>query len=179
MVALMGLAWFQKFGHKTIAVIGGATGLIGDPSGKSNERPLLTPETIEKNIKGIKKNIERFVQLDHPTAPAQILNNYNWFKDFSYINFLRDVGKHFRLGPMLNKDSVKTRLNSSEGMSYTEFSYQLLQGYDFHYLYENYGAMIQMGGSDQWGNITAGTDLIRKNIYQNSLRSHISTTYKK
>lgn len=162
LAAIMGLAWFQRFGHTPVAIIGGATGMIGDPSGKSSERQLLDEETIQKNIIGIRKNLEAVLDFNHPVAKPLILNNYDWFKEFSFVQFLRDVGKLFRLGPMLSKESVKTRLNSEEGMSFTEFSYQILQGYDFLYLFEKYGVTVQIGGSDQWGNIIAGTDLIRK-----------------
>jgi tyrosyl-tRNA synthetase len=162
LVAIMGLAWFQRFGHTPVAIIGGATGMIGDPSGKSIERKLLDEQAIQHNLKGIRKNLEAILNFDHPTAKPIILNNFDWFKNFSYIQFLRDFGKFFRLGPMLAKDSVKTRLQSEEGMSFTEFSYQTLQGYDFLHLFENFDVTIQLGGSDQWGNITAGTDLIRK-----------------
>lgn len=162
LVAIMGLAWFQRLGHTPVAIIGGATGMIGDPSGKSSERQLLDEETIEKNLIGIRKNLESILDFDHPTAKPLILNNFDWFKNFSFVHFLRDVGKFFRVGPMLAKDSVRTRLQSEEGMSFTELSYQLLQGYDFLHLYKNHGVSIQLGGSDQWGNITAGTELIRK-----------------
>jgi tyrosyl-tRNA synthetase len=162
MVAMMGLAWFQRFGHTPVAIVGGATGMIGDPSGKSSERQLLDENTLQVNLLGIKKNLEAFLDFsDQPNKPV-ILNNYDWFKEFSFIDFLRDIGKFFRVGPMLAKDSVKARLNSEEGMSFTEFSYQLLQGYDFLYLFEQKGVSVQLGGSDQWGNITAGIDLIRK-----------------
>lgn len=160
MVAIMGLAWFQRCGHTPVVIVGGATGMIGDPSGKSSERQLLNPETIQNNLQGIRKNLE--VILAHPQNKALFLNNFDWFKNFSFIDFLRDVGKHFRVGPMLAKDSVRTRLNSEEGMSFTEFSYQVLQGYDFLYLFQNHGVTMQLGGSDQWGNIIAGTDLIKK-----------------
>lgn len=162
MVGLMALAWFQRCGHTPIAVMGGATGMIGDPSGKSSERQLLDFDTIQHNLKGIRKNLERVLDFDLPGNKPVILNNYDWFKSFSFIEFLRDVGKYFRVGQMLAKESVRARMNSEEGMSFTEFSYQLLQGYDFLYLYENLGVSMQIGGSDQWGNITAGTDLIRK-----------------
>lgn len=162
LVAIMGLAWFQRFGHTPVAIVGGATGMIGDPSGKSTERQLLDEETIQSNIKGIRRNLETILDFNQANAKAIILNNYDWFKNFSFIQFLRDVGKLFRVGPMLAKDSVRSRLNSEEGMSFTEFSYQLLQGYDFLHLFEKYDVSIQLGGSDQWGNITAGTDLIRK-----------------
>lgn len=162
MVAIMGLAWFQRAGHTPVAIVGGATGMIGDPSGKSSERQLLDEEAIKKNLAGIQKNLEAILDFNHPTTKPILLNNFDWFKKFSFIEFLRDVGKHFRLGPMLAKDSVKSRMNTEEGMSYTEFSYQLLQGYDFLHLFDHYGVTVQLGGSDQWGNITAGTDLIRK-----------------
>lgn len=162
LVAIMGLAWFQRFGHTPFAIIGGATGMIGDPSGKSAERELLNAETIEKNLKGIRKNLEAVLDFEHPTTSAMILNNYDWFEKFSFLDFLRDVGKSFRMGPMLGKDSVRSRMDSDEGMSFTEFSYQLLQGYDFLHLFDTYNVTLQIGGSDQWGNITAGIDLIRK-----------------
>ena len=156
MVSIMGLAWFQRCGHTPVAIVGGATGMIGDPSFKKHERSLLDEETIRKNLVGIQKNLETI--LDKP----MILNNYDWFKDYTFVHFLRDVGKHFRMGPMLGKEAVRTRLDSEEGMSFTEFSYQLLQAYDFLYLYDKYGVTLQIGGSDQWGNITAGKDLVRK-----------------
>lgn len=162
MMAIMGLAWFQRYGHTPVALIGGATGMIGDPSGKMHERQLLDEETLKKNQIGIQKNIEAILK---PTAgmPAPIfMNNYDWFKEFSFLHFLRDVGKHFRIGTMLGKDSVRARMESDEGMSFTEFSYQLLQGYDFHYLNCHHGVSLQIGGSDQWGNITAGTEYVRK-----------------
>jgi tyrosyl-tRNA synthetase len=161
MVAIMGLAWFQKCGHTPVAIVGGATGMIGDPSGKSHERQLLDEETLQKNLEGITGNLKQVLEFDCENCPL-ILNNYDWFKKFSYIGFLQKIGKHFRVGPMLAKDAVKTRLNSEEGMSFTEFSYQLLQGYDFLHLNQNYNVCIQLGGSDQWGNITAGTELTRK-----------------
>lgn len=161
MVAIMGLAWFQRSGHTPVAIVGGATGMIGDPSGKSHERQLLDEEMLQKNLEGIKVNLKQVLDFDCSNKPM-ILNNYDWFKEFSFIDFLRKIGKHFRLGPMLSKDSVRTRLSSDEGMSFTEFSYQLLQGYDFLHLYENHQVSVQLGGSDQWGNITAGTDLTRK-----------------
>lgn len=162
LVTIICLKWFQMHGHTPLALIGGATGMVGDPSGKSIERPMLTPETIQKNMQGIRKNLEAILDFDHPTAPAKIINNYDWFQNFSYIDFLREVGKNFRLGPMLAKESVKARLQSPTGLSYTEFSYQVLQAYDFLHLYKNYNVQLQIGGSDQWGNITAGTELVRK-----------------
>ena len=162
LVAIMGLAHFQRAGHKVIALVGGATGMIGDPSGKSDERTLLTEEAVAENVVGIRENLERFLDFEHPTAPAAIVNNNEWFATTGFVPFLRDVGKHFRMGSMLSKESVKSRLSSDAGMSFTEFSYQLLQGYDFLHLLDQHDCTLQLGGSDQWGNITAGTDLIRK-----------------
>jgi tyrosyl-tRNA synthetase len=161
-VTIMGLAHFQRCGHKPVALVGGATGMIGDPSGKSAERNLLTPEQVEQNLVGIKENLSRFLDFDHPTAPAIIVNNQDWISKFSYIDFLREVGKHFRVNAMMARESVRKRMDSETGMSYTEFSYQLIQAYDFLHLYQAHGVRIQIGGSDQWGNITAGTDLVRK-----------------
>lgn len=162
MIAMMGLAWFQRFDHTPVVIVGGATGMIGDPSGKSSERQLLDPQTLQKNLEGIRKNLESFLNFDHPSCKPILLNNYDWFKDFSFIDFLRDIGKYFRIGTMLAKDSVKARQNTEEGMSFTEFSYQVLQGYDFLHLFDQFGVTLQIGGSDQWGNIIAGTDLVRK-----------------
>lgn len=162
MVPLMGLAWFQRYGHTPVAIAGGATGMIGDPSGRGTERQLLNEEAIAYNLIGISKNIATVLNSSRAENPPLILNNLDWFKEFSFVNFLRDVGKYFRIGPMLAKDSVKLRMQSEEGMSFTEFSYQILQGYDFLHLFDHYGVTVQIGGSDQWGNITAGTELIRK-----------------
>ncbi len=162
MVAIMGLAWFQKFGHTPYVILGGATGMIGDPSGKSKERTLLDEDQLNRNVEGIRTNFNGILNFEHPTASPVVLNNYDWFKEFSLIRFLREVGKHFRIGTMLAKESVKARLESEEGLSYTEFSYQLLQSYDFLYLSENHNVTVQIGGSDQWGNITAGIDLVRR-----------------
>lgn len=162
MVGIMGLAWFQRFGHTPLVILGGATGMIGDPSGKTSERQLLDEETLKKNLAGIRQNFENILNTKSSVNPPVFLNNYEWFKEFSFIQFLRDVGKFFRMGPMLAKESVKGRMTSEEGMSFTEFTYQVLQGYDYLYLYQNYGVKVQLGGSDQWGNITAGTELIRK-----------------
>jgi len=156
LVGIVALAWIEKFGHTPVALLGGATGKIGDPSGKSQERPLLTKETLSKNVKGIRSQLERCLK-----SPL-ILNNDDWLGSFSFIDFLRDVGKHFRIGPMMGKESVRSRLESEEGMSFTEFSYQLLQGYDFYHLYTKEDTAVQMGGSDQWGNITAGIEFTRK-----------------
>jgi len=162
-VAIIGLMYAQRNGIRPIAIVGGATGMIGDPSGKAAERQLQTKQTVAKNLQGIRGVLERFLRFDDPKAPAQIVNNLDWFEAMSAIDFLRDVGKHFRIGSMLAKDSVRSRMEASdEGMSYTEFSYQLLQGFDFYRLYKDHGCVLQLGGSDQWGNITAGIDLIRK-----------------
>jgi len=161
-VTIMGLAHFQRAGHKVIALAGGATGMIGDPSGKSAERNLLTEDEVQRNLEGVRENLSRFLDFDSITAPAKIVNNNDWMGRFSYIEFLRDVGKHFRMGTMLGKESVRARMESEAGMSYCEFSYQLIQAYDFLHLWDAEGCKIQIGGSDQWGNITAGVDLIRK-----------------
>ncbi|HRU71291.1 MAG TPA: tyrosine--tRNA ligase [Kiritimatiellia bacterium] len=162
-VTIMALAHLQRAGHRVIALVGGATGLIGDPSGKSKERNLLSAEQVARNLVGIKENLSRFIDFS-PTSPnpAILVNNYDWFKDFTFIDLLRDVGRYFRMGVMLSKDSVKKRMESEDGMSFTEFCYQILQGYDFYHLYKNYGCTLQIGGSDQWGNITAGTELVRR-----------------
>jgi tyrosyl-tRNA synthetase len=152
----------QQFGHRPVILVGGATGLIGDPSGKDLERPLLSPDEIQKNVESLTNVLKKYLDFDHPTAAPLIVNNYEWFAKMNVIEFLRDIGKQFRLGPMLSKESVKTRINSEEGMSFTEFSYQILQGYDFYYLAEKYGVQLQIGGSDQYGNITAGIDLTRR-----------------
>ena len=161
-VTIMVLAHFQRCGHRVIAVAGGATGMIGDPSGKTSERTLLSREQVERNLEGIRENLSRFLDFDHPTAPASIVNNNDWLGNFGFIDFLRDVGKHFRMGQMLGRESVRARLNSDTGMSFTEFSYALLQAYDFLWLHDHEACRFQIGGSDQWGNITAGTDLIRR-----------------
>ena len=165
LVSIMILKHFQRCGHKPIALIGGATGMIGDPSMKSQERHLLDEETLQRNIAGIKKQLSGILDFDSD-APnrAELVNNYDWMKDYTFLNFIRDVGKHITVNYMMAKDSVKKRLSSEsrEGMSFTEFSYQLLQGYDYLWLYENKGCRLQLGGSDQWGNITTGTELIRR-----------------
>ena len=160
LLPIMGLVHLQRHGHRPIAVVGGATGMIGDPSGKSKERVLLDRETLERNLQGIKSQLEKFLSFTGEN-PAIIVNNYDWTHNLSVIDFLRDIGKHFSVGYMLAKESVKRRLEG-EGISYTEFSYMLLQAYDFLHLYDHYNCVLQMGGSDQWGNITAGIDLIRK-----------------
>ncbi len=161
-VAIMALAHCQRAGHRVIALAGGATGLIGDPSGKSAERQLLSEDEVQQNLAGIQENLTRFLDFNHATAPAKLVNNYDWHKNFTFITFLRDVGKHFRMTQMLGKESVKKRMLSDDGMSFTEFCYQLLQAYDFLWLHEHEGCRVQLGGSDQWGNITAGTELIRR-----------------
>jgi tyrosyl-tRNA synthetase len=154
---------FQQAGHKPIAVVGGATGMIGDPSGKSQERNLLTAEAIEHNLAGLREQMQRFLDFDAGPNAAVLVNNYDWTGPFSYLEFLRDVGKNFPVNVMLAKDSVKSRLERDDaGLSYTEFSYMLLQAYDFVHLYDAFGCEIQVGGSDQWGNITAGIDLARR-----------------
>ncbi|MCI2081947.1 MAG: tyrosine--tRNA ligase [Bacteroidales bacterium] len=165
LVSIMMLKHLQRFGHKPIALVGGATGMIGDPSMKSAERKLLDEESLRHNEECIKKQLSRFLDFDSGEPDCALLvDNYDWMKEFSFINFIRDVGKHITVNYMMSKDSVRKRLNAEdrEGMSFTEFSYQLVQGYDFLYLYKNYGCRLQMGGSDQWGNITTGTELIRR-----------------
>ncbi|OGP56292.1 MAG: tyrosine--tRNA ligase [Deltaproteobacteria bacterium RBG_13_61_14] len=163
LLIIMGLAQFQRHGHTPIVVVGGGTGLIGDPSGKTKERQLLSQDELQTNLQGIRKQLERFLAFGPSlSSPARILNNAEWLLEFKFLDFLRDVGKHFRLGEMLAKESVKLRLNSDEGMSFTEFCYQLLQAYDFLHLFDQFHCTLQVGGSDQWGNITAGIDLIRK-----------------
>ena len=163
LVALMVLRRFQQAGHRPIALVGGATGMIGDPSGKSEERNLLSLDVLRANIAAIEQQLRRFLDFDSPKNPALLVNNHDWTGKFGYLEFLRDVGKHFPVNVMLSKDSVKSRLDRSDsGLSYTEFSYMLLQAYDFVHLYEQYGCELQAGGSDQWGNITAGIDLARR-----------------
>ena len=160
MVQIMTLVHFQRAGHKPIALVGGATGMVGDPSGKSAERNLLDLETLQHNLNSQKKQLEKFLDFDCGDNSAEIVNNYDWFKEFDFLGFIRDVGKHMSVNYMMAKDSVKKRLDT--GMSFTEFSYQLIQGYDFYHLWKNNGVKLQMGGSDQWGNITTGTELIRR-----------------
>ena len=160
LVQIMTLTHFQRAGHKPFALVGGATGMVGDPSGKSQERNLLDTETLEHNVACVKKQLERFLDFDCGENSAEMVNNYDWFKNFSFLDFIRDVGKHLPINYMLAKDSVKSRLET--GMSFTEFSYQLVQGYDFYYLNKNKHCILQLGGSDQWGNIVTGTELIRR-----------------
>lgn len=160
LVQVMTLLHFQLAGHKPIALIGGATGMVGDPSGKNQERNLLDEATLQHNLAAQKKQLEKFLDFDCETNSAEIVNNYDWFKSFSFLDFIRDVGKHITINYMLAKDSVQKRLDT--GMSFTEFSYQLVQGYDFYYLWKHKDVKLQMGGSDQWGNIVTGTELIRR-----------------
>ena len=165
LVSVMILKHFQACGHKPFALVGGATGMVGDPSMKSAERNLLDEETLNHNVAGLKAQLSRFLDFtsDAPNK-AELVNNYDWMKDYTFINFIRDIGKHITVNYMMAKDSVKKRLSrdSSEGMSFTEFSYQLMQGYDFYWLWKNRGCILQFGGSDQWGNITTGSELIRR-----------------
>jgi len=164
LVPIILLVHLEKFGHKPIALVGGATGMIGDPSGKSDERNLLDEATLNHNVEGIKNVLSRFLDFNSSASNAPILvNNYDWMKGLSFINFARDVGKRITVNYMMAKDSVKKRLSGEgEGMSFTEFTYQLIQGYDFYHLHKEYNCLLQMGGSDQWGNITTGTELVRR-----------------
>ena len=164
---IMLLKRFQLAGHKPIALVGGATGMIGDPSGKSQERNLLNEETLNKNLEGIKKQLAKFLDFDSGESNAAVMvNNYDWMKNFTFLDFIRDIGKHITVNYMMAKDSVKKRLSSESkiGMSFTEFTYQLVQGFDFLWLYNNMNCKLQMGGSDQWGNIVTGTELIRRKV---------------
>ena len=163
LVPILLLVHLQKAGHKPYALVGGATGMVGDPSGKSEERNLLNEETLQHNINGIQKQLSRFLDFasTQPNA-AEIVNNYDWFKGMNFLSFIRDTGKHITVNYMMAKDSVKKRIDGETGISFTEFSYQLIQGYDFYWLYTNRNCKLQMGGSDQWGNITTGTELIRR-----------------
>lgn len=163
LLPLLLLRWFQRAGHTPIALVGGATGMIGDPTGKSDERNLLSKEQLEVNVAGLRSQMEKFLDFDAGSHSACLVNNYDWTASWTYLEFLRDIGKNFPVNVMLAKDSVKGRLGRDDaGMSYTEFSYMLLQAYDFVYLYDKFGCELQVGGSDQWGNITAGTDLGRR-----------------
>lgn len=163
LVPILLLVHLQKAGHKPIALVGGATGMVGDPSGKSEERNLLNEETLAKNVAGVKAQLEKFLDFSAGTPnAAEMVNNYDWFKNISFIEFLRDAGKHITVNYMMAKDSVKKRIEGDTGISYTEFAYQLMQGYDFYWLYMHKNCKLQMGGSDQWGNITTGTELIRR-----------------
>ena len=160
LVQIMTLVHFQRAGHKPFALVGGATGMVGDPSGKSKERNLLNAETLNHNVACVKKQLEKFLDFERGENAAELVNNFDWFKNFSFLDFIRDVGKHISINYMLSKDSVKSRLET--GMSFTEFSYQLVQGYDFYYLNQHKNCILQLGGSDQWGNIVTGTELIRR-----------------
>tara|TARA_Y100000589_G_scaffold332151_1_gene389737 strand:- start:287 stop:1567 length:1281 start_codon:yes stop_codon:yes gene_type:complete len=160
LVQIMILVHFQKAGHHPYALIGGATGMVGDPSGKSQERNLLNQDDLQRNINGVQKQLSKFLDFDSKDNPAQLVNNFDWFKNYNFLDFIRDVGKHITVNYMMAKDSVKKRMET--GISFTEFSYQLVQGYDFYWLYKNKNCKIQLGGSDQWGNIVTGTELIRR-----------------
>ena len=162
LLPIMGLARLQRFGHSPIAIAGGGTGLIGDPSGKTKERQLLTHEQVEENLAGIKEQLSRFLDFDAAENPARIVNNADWLGPISMMEFLRDVGKYFTVNNLLAKEAIRRRLDSEEGISFTEFSYPLLQAYDYLVLHDRHGCTLQMGGSDQWGNIIAGIDLIRR-----------------
>jgi tyrosyl-tRNA synthetase len=163
LVPILLLVHLQRAGHKPFALVGGATGMVGDPSGKSEERNLLSEETLLFNQEGVRKQLSKFLDFNNKQPnSAELVNNYDWFKDFSFLNFIRDVGKHITVNYMMAKDSVKKRLEGETGMSFTEFTYQLVQGYDFYWLYQNRNCKLQMGGSDQWGNIVTGTELIRR-----------------
>ncbi len=163
LVPIILLVHLQRAGHKPIALVGGATGMVGDPSGKSDERNLLSEEQLEVNLKGITGQLSKNLDFDPSRSnAAEVVNNYDWFKDLSFITFLRDVGKHITVNYMMSKDSVRKRIEGETGISYTEFAYQLMQGYDYYWLYKNKNCKVQMGGSDQWGNITTGAELIRR-----------------
>lgn len=162
LVQIMTLIHFQRAGHKPYALVGGATGMVGDPSGKSQERNLLNEQELNHNVECIAAQLSKFLDFGTAANAAVMVNNYDWFKNFSFLNFIRDVGKHITVNYMMAKDSVKKRLEGDTGMSFTEFSYQLVQGYDFYYLWKNHQCLVQMGGSDQWGNIVTGTEFIRR-----------------
>src|SRR5260221_10464252 len=163
LVPILLLVHLQKAGHKPFALVGGATGMVGDPSGKSEERNLLSEEILAHNLAGVKQQLEKYLNFD-PNLPnkAEMVNNYDWFRNMGFLDFIRDVGKHITVNYMSAKDSVRKRLEGENGMSFTEFTYQLVQGYDFYWLYKNKNCRLQMGGSDQWGNIVTGTELIRR-----------------
>ncbi|PWG79819.1 tyrosine--tRNA ligase [Pararcticibacter amylolyticus] len=159
---IMTLIHFQRAGHKPFALVGGATGMVGDPSGKSAERNLLSEDVLKHNVACIESQLKKFLDFECGANSAEMVNNFDWFKNYNFLDFIRDVGKHITVNYMMSKDSVKKRLEGETGMSFTEFSYQLVQGYDFYWLWKNKGCMVQMGGSDQWGNIVTGTELIRR-----------------
>ena len=162
LVPILLLVHLQKAGHKPFALVGGATGMVGDPSGKSAERSLLGEDVLEKNVEGIRKQLMKFLDFSPGPTAAEMVNNYDWFKPISFLHFIRDVGKHITVNYMMSKDSVRKRIEGEAGISFTEFTYQLIQGYDFYWLYQHKNCKLQMGGSDQWGNITTGTELIRR-----------------
>ena len=163
LVPILLLVHLQKAGHKPIALVGGATGMVGDPSGKSEERNLLSEDILRHNQEGVKKQLTQYLDFEPAKKNcAEMVNNFDWFKEISFLQFIRDVGKHITVNYMMSKDSVKKRLEGETGMSFTEFTYQLVQGYDFYWLYQHKNAKLQMGGSDQWGNIVTGTELIRR-----------------
>ena len=163
LVPILLLVHLQRAGHKPIALVGGATGMVGDPTGKSQERNLLNEAVLQKNLEGIKKQLRKFLDFDsNNLTSAEMVNNYDWFKEMSFLQFIRDVGKHITVNYMMSKESVRKRIESEVGISFTEFTYQLIQGYDFYWLYQNKNCKLQMGGSDQWGNIITGTELIRR-----------------
>lgn len=162
LLQILGLARMQRDGHRPIALVGGGTGMIGDPSGKSQERQLLTAEKVQENLVGLREQLGRFLDFDGGESSALLVDNGDWLNSIQLVDFLRDIGKHFTVNYMMAKDSVKTRIDKEEGVSFTEFSYMLLQSYDFLVLHDKYGCQLQMGGSDQWGNITAGAELVRK-----------------
>ena len=165
---IMTLIHFQRAGHKPVALVGGATGMVGDPSGKSAERNLLSEEVLNHNVKCLEEQLKKFLDFNCGPKSAEMVNNYDWFKNFTFLDFIRDVGKHLTVNYMMAKDSVKKRLDGETGMSFTEFSYQLVQGYDFYYLWKEKNCLVQMGGSDQWGNIVTGTELIRRKASGNA-----------
>ncbi|MDO8994979.1 tyrosine--tRNA ligase [Daejeonella sp.] len=165
---IMTLILFQRAGHKPFALVGGATGMVGDPSGKSAERNLLSEDVLNHNVKCLENQLRKFLDFNTGANSAEMVNNYDWFKNFTFLDFIRDVGKHLTVNYMMAKDSVKKRLEGETGMSFTEFSYQLVQGYDFYYLWKEKNCQIQMGGSDQWGNIVTGTELIRRKAAGNA-----------
>lgn len=163
LIPIIVLVHFQKYGHKPIALVGGATGMVGDPSGKSEERNLLSKEILDKNVTAVKQQLSKFLDFNSSRSnAAEMVNNYDWFSNISFLDFIRDVGKHISVNYMMAKDSVKKRLEGENGMSFTEFTYQLVQGYDFYWLYQHKNCKLQFGGSDQWGNIVTGTELIRR-----------------
>src|SRR5476649_1204899 len=159
---IMTMIHFQRASHKPYALVGGATGMVGDPSGKSAERNLLSEEILQHNLECVEKQLAKFLDFESGANSAEMVNNYDWFKNFTFLDFIRDVGKHITVNYMMAKDSVKNRIGGDTGMSFTEFSYQLVQGYDFYYLWKHHNCALQMGGSDQWGNIVTGTEMIRR-----------------